>query len=794
MMRLFIEGRQVDLSENEVLQVTREIADIREPAQRSSDWSRTFRIPGTSANNKLFGHIFDVNQEQLNNGTQFAPDFNPNKKAAALVTVDEVEQVRGFVRLLNISVTRKGQIEYEVSVHGEVADLFNRIGSSRLSELDFSTLNHQLSKTAIKDSWAHTCDSGKYVYPMIYRGQRNLIDIVWSVDEFRPAIFAKNVVDKIFTAAGYSYTSDSFFNTDFFKKLIIPFPGYPQIDEATATGRAVRARRSAGVNINKGQPIIFNDDSSAGYYDNGGNWDTASGKYTSPVGGARYSVQNELDIAITGLSSATYPTIEALFGVYVDGRFIEGFSSGPMTNNPVTGAEATVTCYIVEVDANLNQQIDVRLIDVFKFNTTSKSTVIASGYTVNLKVDSIIEVNAVQQTYGKGETVNFQSFFVAGQWQQREFLQDLMKLFNLYIEPTGQTKQIYINPRDTFYRNSVVHDLSAKIDYSQPLEIMPMGELDANPYKFTYSTGNDIDSKEYEAAVGEAYGTARVYIDNDFIKNEKEIKTIFASTPYLSNAGGRIRVASIQTEDQTTGQLRLLYWSGKITDEQWILCDAESILEYTNGEIITGGYPHAGHLDNPFTPTLDLSFGMPYYVNLPGGVTYTNNNLINQYWRKYLQEITDKNSKLVRARVYITPADWLKWSFRDLFYFENQYFRLNKINDYQVGEATVTECEFLKIKAGVAFVAQTAKAGGGYDQTDNNNDRFPNLTTRPWGKKKRFAWTTTGGSSGINDNPVFDLTQGINNITSSDIGTPSGEYKIKMVWDTGNWNVKLESD
>ena len=90
MMRLFIEGRQVDLSENEVLQVTREIADIREPSQRSSDWSRTFRIPGTSSNNKLFGHIFDVNQEQLNNGTQFAPDFNPNKKAAALVTVNEV--------------------------------------------------------------------------------------------------------------------------------------------------------------------------------------------------------------------------------------------------------------------------------------------------------------------------------------------------------------------------------------------------------------------------------------------------------------------------------------------------------------------------------------------------------------------------------------------------------------------------------------------------------------------------------------------------------------------------------
>jgi hypothetical protein len=276
MMRIYIEGRQLDLHEGEALHVTREIADIREPDARSSDWSKTYRIPGTANNNRIFGHIFDINQEQLNTGTQFAPDFNPNKKAAALVTVDEVEQVRGYMRLLNINVIRRGEIEYEVSVHGVAADLFAKIRNRKLSELDLSEFNHNLSKTEIKDSWSHDATDG-YVYPMIDRGRQNKPYNVWGCEDFTPAVFAKVVVDKIFSAAGYTYTADSFFNSDEFKSRVIPFPKYPQLSEATINTFAARARRSTDVAVTLGTAIPFNDDSSTGYFDNGGNFDTATG-------------------------------------------------------------------------------------------------------------------------------------------------------------------------------------------------------------------------------------------------------------------------------------------------------------------------------------------------------------------------------------------------------------------------------------------------------------------------------------------------------------------------------------
>lgn len=790
MMRLFIEGRQVDLSENEVLQVTREIADIREPSQRSSDWSRTFRIPGTSANNKLFGHIFDVNQEQLNNGTQFAPDFNPNKKAAALVTVDEVEQVRGYVRLLNISVVRKGQIEYEVSVHGQAADLFAKIRNKELADIDLSDLNHTLTRANIEASWSNTTG---YVYPMINRGRTDILFAnIWRVQDFYPAVFAKTLVDRIFSAAGYSYSADSFFNTDLFTRLVIPSPGVPQINEATVNSRKARAKQTANATYTEGQNIVFNDDTTAGFYDNGGNFDTSTGKYSSPTGGGRFSITGNLNVQITGLSAVTYPYLSMTVGVYVEGKLVEQYNPLRMVNG-VGGAAKQFQFTINDVYADKSDKIDIRIIEVIDYSDTRMGEVVTGGI-ITVVSGSWMKVDPVQTSYGLDSSVDLNGIFSGGKWKQDEFLNGLIRMFNLYLEPTGRSNELYIAPRDTFYRNTVVHDLTDKIDHGQPLQITPMGELEGNPYVFTYAKGDDADSKDYIDSIGRVYGEARIRIDNEFVNEEKKVEPLFASTLYSTESSNNFRIAGMESADEKSGALRILYWSGKVGSDDWLLCDGYKLFQGPTGvSVITDGYPHAGHLDDPFTPSLDLSFGMPVYVNLPAGVTYTNNNLFNAYWKKYLSEITDRNSRIVKARVYVTPADWAKWSFRDLYFFGGQYFRLNKISDYQVGEAELTECEFLKIKNANVFTPQTKAAGSGYDIKDDNNDRFPNVRTRPIGKKKRFAWSTLGGSNEGGKGPIVDWTQGVVNLTYKDIGAPTtGDvYRPAIEWTGADWNVVL---
>jgi hypothetical protein len=61
-----------------------------------------------------------------------------------------------------------------------------------------------------------------YVYPYIINGNStDLYDRLYTYDLF-PSVYVKTVIDKIFDSAGYTYTSN-FFNSDYFKKLILPY-------------------------------------------------------------------------------------------------------------------------------------------------------------------------------------------------------------------------------------------------------------------------------------------------------------------------------------------------------------------------------------------------------------------------------------------------------------------------------------------------------------------------------------------------------------------------------------------
>ena len=54
--------RKLDTYNNISTLITRSIADIREPQARSSEWTKTFEIPGSKTHNSIFSHLFDVEQ------------------------------------------------------------------------------------------------------------------------------------------------------------------------------------------------------------------------------------------------------------------------------------------------------------------------------------------------------------------------------------------------------------------------------------------------------------------------------------------------------------------------------------------------------------------------------------------------------------------------------------------------------------------------------------------------------------------------------------------------------------
>ena len=203
----------VDLYEDTPISLTYQIADIKDPQKRHGDHSKTITVPGTNNNNKLFAHIYEIGVDRL---------FNPNHKAKAVITMDSATVMKGDLQLLKINVLDNKKIEYELVLKGRTADLFTALGDKKIKDLTWSDLDHTYNRANQIASWS-TAIGSNYVYPFIDYGY-SLNEVDYDVNHFFPAVYVKEIWDRIFSYAGFQYSSSSnFFTSNLFKRLIIPF-------------------------------------------------------------------------------------------------------------------------------------------------------------------------------------------------------------------------------------------------------------------------------------------------------------------------------------------------------------------------------------------------------------------------------------------------------------------------------------------------------------------------------------------------------------------------------------------
>jgi hypothetical protein len=270
-----------------------------------------------------------------------------------------------------------------------------------------------------------------------------------------------------------------------------------------------------------------------------------------------------------------------------------------------------------------------------------------------------------------------------------------------------------------------------------------MGELQNNPYIFTYTEGTDYGSKRHKQNTGRVYGDRILRIDNDFVKSEKKIEVAFASTTLYQDQNKFFSLAS-DDAGKHTDDLRILYYNGLHQVPSYFFYD-ETKPANPNIQF----YPKSLHMDDPYNMQFDLSFGMPPSSYVPLGFNYSNQNLVNVYYYKTIAEIIDKNSKLFRGYFRITPNEFANIRFNSLYFFEGQYWRLNKVIDFNPTQEGLTECEFLL--AGYYPPSKSNKTPigvGGQDFDNPVNPDFYTLDGEPPVKNPR----TTGGGLDTGDN------------------------------------------
>lgn len=109
-------------------------------------------------------------------------------------------------------------------------------------------------------------------------------------------------------------------------------------------------------------------------------------------------------------------------------------------------------------------------------------------------------------------------------------------------------------------------------------------------------------------------------------------------------------------------------------------------------------FPYLGHLDHPYNPTFDFLFDNPQqiYWERPN-LVYTDNNLYNVYWRPFINQITDKNSRVVERYYYLSERRIRDLDFRKRIFDDGHYYILTKIDEFRADSDQSVRCELLRL-------------------------------------------------------------------------------------------------
>jgi hypothetical protein len=568
---------RLDLEAGIPLPITYNVIDVREPDTNVSHWSKTLKLPGSKTNNKVFRHIFEIG---IDGG------FNPNKKADVYFLQDSLEVLRGVLQLKKITRAQNlDVIYYECNAFGGSDDLFTKLGDAKLTDLDFSAYDHVYNKTNQVNSWSVTGGSG-YVYPMInYTGHGPGVSH-WKVNEFFPALFVKEYVDKIFEYAGKKYSS-TFFDGEFFSRLIIPY----NRESYTFTKAEVESREfcavsnsSYAVEIGNSGRVPLNNDSTGIGFDPSNVFNTTTYKWIVPSGkGGLYKVRVEGPIFHRGTSTAgNFNLSDDVFPntyIMIERNGIQVQNAGKKyTLEDGTSADFQIEYpsgehLICEAEVNVKAGDEVTM-GIRSFFEPAPNSGDIDGTDPHMYAGVYFGANMqcrFQPVLSENVALSMNKCIPEGV-QMRDFLMSLINMFRLYIEQDKDDPDKYlVATRDEYYQESIV-DWSSKLDYEKGLEIIPMSELKGRKYTFAYKEdkdywNNDYQSKYRNDTKPRTYGDKIVNVDNDFVTNEVVIQPIFSATPSMGwNTHTRVIPAMYALDGNNPKQIgtniRILYWGG----------------------------------------------------------------------------------------------------------------------------------------------------------------------------------------------------------------------------------------
>jgi hypothetical protein len=560
--KLIANGTQLDLFDDEDILISDNVTGLFDLGVLPSDFTRQITIPGTKKNNAFFEHVYDIS---IINPYLFAT----NTKVPCYLDFDSIYLSDGYLQLNKVNILANKFIDsYEITIFGGLSSFARDINRFYLTDLtSLSQYNHTASLDNISASWSNNLFSGNIVYPLADYGsayqytrtQNNLfgIDDVeggLSVQNFKPAIRVKPVLDAIFQEAGYTYTS-SFMNKPFMDDVYmicnnaLQYPEFSGVDLETYGKIKIGAISGSGMTdvvLSSGSFVTlpwYNKLSDPQNFYNNGAYKVEKKTNLSGVLNVNLNVS---------CSANNMPGTLSANGTWQI-RMVE-------TGSFTTYSTRAIQSYIFFFD-QLQQSRNGGINTTYQLATQfvmqeippgnyyfqlMQSPNAATGSLPLVTLDpqsttkSFLQIKEVKQA-ADGRIMDIPSNmpFATTGIKQIDFLVGLQRKFNLVIYPNKiRLNEFIIETFNDWYKQGEIKDFNRFINLDKNIECMPANNLAVNRLNFGDALDTDYVSQQFSKQANREYGKA-YYTDttNFFSQGELTVKTTFASSPLLRIEG-----------------------------------------------------------------------------------------------------------------------------------------------------------------------------------------------------------------------------------------------------------------
>lgn len=648
-IKIFIENYQLDLFHEEQIEVTSTVQNIADIATVFTDFSQSFSVPCTPNNNRIFEHYY-------NNDVDTTIDHN--RRRAARIEIDTIPFRTGKIQLEKSQIKNLSADNYSVTFFGDIVTFKDLVLEDKLSDLDYSTINHVYSGAEVQarietDSSVTDYDvkypliSSSTVWEYGVGGATDINEVggAMSYTELFPAVRVATIFDLIALNYGVTFTGNILTNkrfTDaflFYKSKEAPITYSAPVDLIFGVGNA-----STDVlyeSIVQQRPIADSTFIGAGYALSG-RYYTVSVNITTAT-----AVNYYLDVYINGVLTNSYLNNGSnIFNVITYGTY------NATTDYSFKLRSSAVMTFTGTVDYSYNytiQNLDYPTINEPPYNDSlSYSEAITSATTTNY--------------------TNLSAF--APEMKVMDFMKGIFNTFNLTVVSTSSTSFRFQTLKD-FYNSGSIKNITPYVISNELTVSRPKLY---NAISFEYEKSECFLNRAYFDLFSKEYSNLKAvfgYDGGDYI-----IKLPFETLMHTKFTSTDLQVAyTLGTSPEYKKYIPkpVLLYQNKYTN-----IGVGQDLKFYNGtttDTITDYIP--------FGQDADIS-GVDYSLNFNSDIsTYTenieNNSLYATYYEEYLTNLFSSKTRLIDVKAIIPINMLSKLKLNDSLIIRDKKYIINSM-------------------------------------------------------------------------------------------------------------------